>query len=175
MDLTDKTPEQPRTMLANAQAALARNPGHPRAAEQARACAAELARRGKARGGDLASIRWNPDAVDEALAPFVALSRSVPGNERTPHTRAGGAKVRGEVWIDTYSAIKANGVNRLIVCFVEKPGDDPIFALFDAGAGHALATWRDVVARADRVFGPGELGEALDAWREMAARAGATG
>src|SRR5687768_13332524 len=115
MDLSDnKTPEQLRTMLENAQAALARNPDRPRAAEQARVCAAELA-----------SIRWNPDAVDEALAPFVALSRSVPGNERTPHTRAGGAKVRGEVWIDTYTAIKANGVNRLIVCFVEKPRDDP--------------------------------------------------
>jgi hypothetical protein len=172
MDLSDKTPEQLRTMLANAQAALGRSPGHPRAAEQARTCAAELARRGKARGGDLASIRWNPDAVDEALAPFVALSKAVPGNERTPHTRAGGAKIRGEVWIDTYSAIKANGVNRLLVCFVEKPGDDPIFALFDAGAGHPLVTWRDVVARADRVFAPDRLGEALDAWREVAVRAG---
>ncbi len=74
--------------------------------------------------------------------------------------------------IDTHSAIKANGVNRLLVCFVEKPGDDPIFVLFDAGAGHPLVTWRDVVARADRVFAPDRLGEALDAWREVAARAG---
>lgn len=175
MELVEKTPEQLRTMLANARAMLDRNPGHPEAAAHARACAAELARQGKARGGDLASIRWNPDAVDEALAPFVALSKTVPGNERTPHTRAGGARQRGEVWIDTYTAIKANGVNRLVACFVEKPGDEPVFALFDAGAGHALSGWRDVVERADRVFGPGELGEALEAWREVAAVARGTG
>jgi hypothetical protein len=175
MDLSGKAPEQLRTMLANAQAVLDRSPGHRRAAEQARMCAVELARRGKARGSDLASVRWNPDAVDEALAPFLALSRSVPGNERTPHTRAGGAKVRGEVWIDTYTAIKAEGVNRVFVCFVERPGDEPVFVLFDAGVGHALTTWRDVVERADRVFGPDGLEEALDAWREVAARAGWTG
>lgn len=66
-------------------------------------------------------------------------------------------------------------MNRLFVCFVEKPGDEPVFALFDAGAGHALVTWRDVVDRADHVFAPDGLGEALKAWRGVAARAGRTG
>ena len=117
-------------------------------------------------------IRWNPVAVDEALAPFVALSKAVPGNKRTAHTRNGGAKRRGEVWIDTYTAIKANGVNRVFVCFVEKRGDEPTFVLFDENAVRNPHSWRDFVAQADRVFGPDRLREALDAWREVAAWAG---
>ncbi len=117
-------------------------------------------------------IRWNPIAVDEALAPFVALSKAVPGNERTAHTRNGGAKRRGEVWIDTYTAIKANGVNRVFVCYVEERGDEPTFVLFDENALRGPQSWREFVARADRVFGPDQLGEALEAWRGVAERAG---
>ena len=118
-------------------------------------------------------IRWDPDAVDEALAPFVALSKAVPGNQRTAHTRNGGAKRRGEKWIATYTTIKANGVNHMFVCYVEKRGDEPVFVLFDANAQRDPGNSREFEARAERRFGPNELGEALDAWREVAARAGA--
>lgn len=118
-------------------------------------------------------IRWDADAVDDALAPFVVLSKAVPGNRRTAHTRAGGAKRRKEKWIATYTAIKANGVNRMFVCYVEKRGDDPVFLLFDAGAERDSGDSREFETRAERRFRPDQLGEALDAWREVAARAGA--
>lgn len=118
-------------------------------------------------------LRWDPDAVDYALAPFAALSKAVPGNQRTAHTRNGGAKRRGEKWIATYTAIKANGVNRMFVCYVEKRGGEPVFVLFDADAARDPGNSRDFEARAERVFAPDGLGEALDAWREVAARAGA--
>ncbi len=70
----------------------------------------------------------------------------------------------GPPYIDTYSATKANGVIRVFLCFFEQPGDDPIFVLFDANAGHAPGSWRDVVA-------PGQLGETLETWRRSALRA----
>jgi hypothetical protein len=77
----------------------------------------------------------------------------------------------GPPYIDTYSVIEANGANRVFLCFVEKPGDDPIVVLFDGAGGHAPASWRGVVARADRVFAPGQLGKALGPWRRIASRA----
>lgn len=173
MDRSDKTPEQPRAEQTNGQAAHGRGAGHLRAAEQPQDCAAGLASPGKACGDDHSGIRWTRDAVDRALAPFVALSKAVPGNRRKAHVPGGGGRRSGELWVDAYSGIKANGLNYVLNCFIEKKGDDPIFALFDWGAGHATNSWRDVVARADRVFEPGQLAEALDAWREVAARAGA--
>lgn len=126
----------------------------------------------QARGDDPTGLPWTRDAVDAALAPFVALSKAVPGNRRKAHVPGGGGRRSGELWLDAYSGIKANGLNYVLNCFIEKKGDDPVFALFDWGAGHATTSWRDVVARADRVFGPDQLGEALEAWRGVAERAG---
>ena len=72
MDLSDKTPEQPRSTLENARTMLDRPPSAPRAVEQAR-------------GDDPTGLPWTRDAVDAALAPFVALSKAVPGNRRKAH------------------------------------------------------------------------------------------
>src|SRR3712207_6258909 len=113
MDLSDKPPEQPRSMLKDARTTLARPPGHPRAVEQAR-------------GDDPTGLRWTRDAVDAALAPFVALSEAVPGNRRKAHVPGGGGRRSGELWVDAYSGIKANGLNYVLNCFIEKKGDDPI-------------------------------------------------
>jgi len=95
----------------------------------------------------------------------------VPGDGRTTRARAGRGG-GGEVWLDTYTAAEANGLNCVFICFVEEPGGEPVFALLDAGAGHDLASWRDVGARADRVSTADELGEVPEAWRGIAVRAG---
>ena len=61
----------------------------------------------------------------------------------------------------------------MFVCYVEKRGDEPVFVLFDANAQRDPGNSREFEARADRVFGPDQLGDALEAWREVAAQAGA--
>ena len=77
-----------------------------------------------------AALRWNTLNVDEALAPFAELSRSIKQNQRTDYTRAGGYKMRGEKWIDSYTAIKTNKLNSLFGCTVDHPGAEPVFQLY---------------------------------------------
>ncbi len=75
------------------------------------------------------------------------------------------------MWVDTYSAIKAGGLNYIIVCYIEKPGDEPIFVIANEGTGQRASSWHDLVEKAEGKFPPEELSAALAMWRQIADRA----
>lgn len=93
----------------------------------------ELTARGGVKSEDYALLRWNQETVRQALEPFVAVSKSVAGNQRTTYTEAGGRKIgrsRADpewMWVDSYTAIKTPKVNAVFVAYVPQPGDDVYF------------------------------------------------
>lgn len=109
-------------------------------------------------------LKWNQRTVRNIFKEFVAVSRSVDGNSRTVYTEAGGKKIGRAIddperhWIDTYTAIKARGVNITFVCYIKEPGDNPRFEIQEQGdvlseysadgLAIALADWKKQAERA---------------------------
>jgi hypothetical protein len=154
------------------------------------AAAAEAGRRGletdpkraRASRPRAAAGEWTPARVEGALAPFIALTLTVPGNERhrkagTGFTHAGGLKRKGKAHIASYTGVKRGGVNAILVAYVERKGEMPIFALHaDEGAARSGPADEDtvasVLARAERTFTAEQLQtEALPLWQAIVARA----
>jgi hypothetical protein len=124
----------------------------------------ELTVRGGGKNSDYDLLEWNQESARTALAPFAEVSRTVPDNQRTTYTEAGGRKIgrsRGHpewMWIDSYTAIKTPKLNAVFVCYVPQPGDDAYFVLVLNGVD-------------DQVYQPSELPAALDRWRALAKEA----
>lgn len=171
MTLVEKTTSELRTQLANCQRVLARDAQNAKAQAIAKEISAVLASRRGSRRTDWQALDWNPDTIKRALEPFVALTRTVPQNGRTVFTEAGGAKLRGDSWIETYTSVKANGVNRLFIALVAKQGDDPVF-LIPAERGKSHGTIAQMIEGAEFRFGPDHLDEALRIWAEIIRAAG---
>jgi hypothetical protein len=156
MDLTKLTKDQLRNLVENAR----RKSRQDIATEALQ----ELTRRGGGRSSDYAMLRWNQEAVRQALAPFVEVSRAVPDNKRTAYTEAGGMKIGRRrddpewMWVDSYTAIKTPKINAVLVGYVPRPGDDAFFRLMID---------QEVVAR----FEPEDLPDALERWQAVAQEA----
>ena len=94
----------------------------------------ELFRRGKLKSND-ATLSWNQERVRLLLSRFVVCSEGVQSNRRTTYTEAGGLKIGrskddpDRKWVDSYTAIKTDGINAVLVCYIPKPGDEPYFEL----------------------------------------------
>jgi hypothetical protein len=99
------------------------------------------------------------------MAPFRNVAAKVEGSRRVAYTEAGGLKIGRPKsdpdykWIDTYSAIKTEKLNAYFVCYVPKPGDEPVFRL-------------SVDDKIEGEFFSMDLERALDVWRAVAQRAG---
>lgn len=121
----------------------------------------ELTSRGQARASDYTLLEWNQETVRTALVPFAEVARTVPDNQRTAYTEAGGRKIgrsRGDpewMWVDSYSAIKTPKLNAVFVGYVPRPGDDAYFVLLVDG-------------ETIRQFEPAELDDALGEWKVFA-------
>src|ERR1700677_704821 len=106
MDLTKRTPQELKNLLAN-------NERHGKT-DTVLAVLKEMARRGIANKNDFRHLTWNQDRVAEILKPFKEVASAVSGNQRVAYTQAGGLKIgRSKVdpewmWIDRYSAIKTS-------------------------------------------------------------------
>lgn len=141
--------------------ASARRYGHD---DYAQKVLRELQGRGWAERRDFDFLEWNQDKVKAALAPFVAVSETISDNRRTAYTEAGGRKIGRKqtdpdwMWIDTYTAMKAGGVNAVLVCHVPMPGDTPWFEV----------RLNEITQQR---YDPAELDAALVRWKELAAEA----
>lgn len=146
---------------------------------------AELALR-----GEKASVRRSVGAstrdehrAESALAPFIAVSKSVQGNRRTAFTAAGGLKLQGRVAVDVYTAIKCAEVNVILVAFAQEKRGDLVFSLIKIGdktvkrevapGFHGITDpdALDIIARAEAVFTEATLPDALPTWKDFADQA----
>jgi hypothetical protein len=157
-----------RTLLANAE--------RKGATDLITAVVQEMHLRGLARRGEYASLIWNQDRVDAALAPFAKVAATVKNNERTKYSQAGGGRIGTpkddptHIWIQSYAAIKISGVvNAVVLCEIKRPGDDPIFSL---ALNEGVETRHE--AKVIRTFEPVELPEALVEWEKIAQLASTT-
>lgn len=155
-DLPNLSLEELKNLLSNAQR-LGRD-------DVATDVLKELSRRGAARTADYAMLKWNQQTATEALQPFVQISLTVPGNQRTTYTEAGGRKIgRAKdhpewMWVDTYTAIKTPKVNAVFICYIPQPGEEAVFELRISG---------ETAAR----YSPDDLVAALARWTEIASEA----
>lgn len=124
----------------------------------------ELTRQGGGKLTDYDLLTWNQVTARAALAPFVEVSRTIPDNQRTSYTEAGGRKIGRSrddpewMWVDSYTAIKTGKLNIVFVCYIPRPGDDAHFILFADG---------QEVKR----YEPDELEAGLEHWRILSAAA----
>lgn len=124
----------------------------------------EMTTRGGVRSEEYALLRWNQESVRKALEPFVAVSKSVPDNQRTTYTQAGGRKIGCSkadpewMWVDSYTAIKTPTVNAVFVAYVPRPGDDVYFEAHREG-------------EVDRRFEADQLDAGLAYWSDLARNA----
>lgn len=107
-------------------------------------------------------LTWNEARMAEALRPFAEMARSVANSRRTAYTNGGGLRRRPKndperMCVDSYSAIKRNGINAAFAGRIKAPGDEPEFELLVNGD--------------KRLFKLSELGEALEEWKQIAAAA----
>lgn len=172
MAISEKTTAELRIQLENCRRALAVDPGNAKAQVLAREISAALAGRRGSRRKDWETLEWNPETIKRALEPFVSLTKTVPDNNRTVFTEAGGAKLRGEAWIETYTSVKANGVNRLFIALVAKQGDDPIFLIPSDKAKTPSRTIADLIENCDHKFTVEQLPEAQKIWAQIIRAAG---
>src|SRR5215471_7207975 len=125
--LTNLTPQQLKNLLANAE----------RMGETTttNAVVREMAARGIATRREYRALVWNQERIREIMQPFKQIASTVPGNQRTSYTEAGGLKIGrpkddpAHLWIDTYCAIKTVPINATFGCYVKQPGDEPEFQL----------------------------------------------
>jgi hypothetical protein len=115
----------------------------------------EMYDKGIAKSEHYAALSWNTLTVDETLSPFTEISRSIKQNQRTYYTKAGGYKMRGEKWIDSYTAIKTSKINTLFGCTVDYPGAEPVFQLYINNIPH-------------KRYIADELPAALEEWQQIA-------
>jgi hypothetical protein len=120
IDLKVQTASGLRNVLANSK--------RLRSAEMETAVVREMHERGIATRGEYAVFEWNQDRVDETMQPFARIAAGVPNNQRVKYTRAGGRKIGkskndpNHLWIDSYSAIKASGINAVFGCEIKGQG-----------------------------------------------------
>ena len=104
IDLEKLTPEQLKSLLANAER-LGKT-------ATANAVVKEMAHRRIATGQEYRALAWNQQRVREIMKRFKDVASAVPGNQRTSYTEAGGLRIGRpkddpeHLWIDTYCAIK---------------------------------------------------------------------
>jgi hypothetical protein len=156
MDLTKRTPQELKNLLAN-------NERHGQK-DAVVAVVQEMARRGIANKSHFRHLTWNQDRVAEVLSPFKQVASTVIGNERVNYTQAGGLKIGRSkndpdwMWIDSYCGIKTSSINAIFVCYVKRVGDEPLFQL-------------RIKEGVEQSFNADGLEEALEQWKEIAARA----
>jgi len=161
VDLNLKTKSELQQMLQN----CARRPDDAQAQYLAEEIKNVMSRRGLLNSSDWKG-KWNSAEVAEALKPFAEVAKSVKGNQRTSYTTAGGLHVgRNKMnpewkFVDSYSAIKTKNLNAVMICQVDRPGDDAIFVLQVSTGNKEKA----VVVQGDRTILPA----ALEKWKELA-------
>jgi len=126
IDLTAKSEEQLDNLITNYQ----------RAGQLAfvRKVVVEKARRRKATPKQLSLLEWNQERVTDVLTPFAELTKKIKNNRRVVYSIAGGGKHKDashpdHLWIDSYTAVKAKGINATFSCHIKHPGDEPTFIL----------------------------------------------
>lgn len=165
IDLKKQTPSGLRNLLVNSK--------RLHNAEMERAVVLEMHERGMATSREYVIFPWNQNRVDEVMLPFIKVAARVPDNQRVNYTRAGGRKIGSRkddpdhLWIDSYSAIKAGGINAVFGCEIKKPGGDPIFTLYLGGGSRREAT-------PSAVYNFDQLQDALAEWETIAHSASAS-
>jgi hypothetical protein len=172
MTLNDKNTEQLRIQLANCKRVLSREPQNEKAAKLVREISVALANRRGSRGKDYLDLEWNPETIRRTMKRFEALTKTVPNNGRTAFTEAGGAKKRGEAWIDAYTAVKTNGVNLSFGALVRKQGEEPVFRIRNSTPNGSINTTSALGENCDLQFSPAELDQAYDVWKGIILEAG---
>lgn len=129
--------------------------------------------------GDLGAVFAQ---VGELLAPFAAIAKTVPNNQRKALTDQGGllrGPDRTRIKVERYSAIKAGDINASVVCIVLRHGEranEPIFMLCHRGTGAIRErSIKEAEARAEIVCGVEGVRDLLARWSELAKLAGAPG
>lgn len=80
-------------------------------------------------------MSWDQDRVRTTLWPFKVIASTVKDNGRTSYTEAGGEKLHADsyghepYYVNTYSAIKAAGINAVFACNIKQAGEEPEFKL----------------------------------------------
>ncbi|MBR0651606.1 hypothetical protein GXW78_18190 [Roseomonas terrae] len=128
-----------REVYEGSRGQVQKDPNNSLAAATAARAEAELMRRGLMNPKTRRLIKqWTSGEVEDVMQPFIALSKSVPGNQRLPlrgFTSAGGAKRTGEMFIDAYTGVTTDRVNFVLVAYAKKRGDVPWFGLYDMSQG----------------------------------------
>lgn len=172
MQFNGKSKADLRTRLSNCLKAKSRDPDNSEINDLIRALSIELSRRIGALRKDWQALAWNPETVGRAMERFVALTRTVPNNDRTYFTDSGGFKKRGMVWVDMYTAIKTGNYNIAFNAIIKEVGDDAIFIIWDSNMNRTSETVDAMIETSTMRFGPEELDEAYSAWKEIATKAG---
>jgi hypothetical protein len=103
---------------------------------------------------------------------FVAITNTVPNNQRINFTQNGDFKQRGIVWINYYTSVKTNEINKEFDAIVNAAGDDPVFLIRDCYANASTDILQEFVDTCESKFRHDQLDEAYAAWREIVASAG---
>lgn len=174
MDYSTKSDADVLSMLDGARRRLAENSQNESARRVIDAAEAEAIRRGLLNARTKTRIqKWSAGDVEDLLAPFIDLTRSVPCNTRVEKngiTHAGGLKIKGEMAIDSYTAIKAKHVDAVLVAYAKDRGDVPYFLLLERLSPEAADRTQRGRFEVSTV-----VDEALPLWRELARAAGAPG
>jgi hypothetical protein len=160
-----------RQILEGARVRLAASAHNKAARAVFDAAQAEAVRRGLTSTRTTERIKnWTTADVEEVLRPFTELTKSVPNNARLPTkgvTHAGGLRVKGEMAIDSYTAIKTKSVDAMLVAYAREKSDIPHFILLERQS--PMDKERTETGR----FTAGTLlEEALPRWRLLAQKAG---
>jgi len=120
----------------------------------------EKVKRGTATRKQIKLLTWNQERADLELQPFIDVSTSVPGNQKTTHS-TGGKRISGQYWVDRYTGIKNDYVHAYFACHIEERGSEAIFE------------FRDIREDTTIRFTHDDLGKALELWRALGKKAGA--
>jgi hypothetical protein len=135
MDYSTKSDADLLQILEGARKRLAEDATNQVALKVFDAAQTEAVRRGLLNAHTKARIKaWTAADVEDLLAPFIELTKTVHDNARLRRrgkgfTNAGGKRIKGEMWIDAYTAIKARAIDAELVAYAAKKGDVPNFLL----------------------------------------------
>jgi len=133
MDYSNKSDANLLQILEGSRGRLTENSGNTLARGVFEAAQVEALRRGLLSPRTKTRItKWTAADIEEILLPFTALTKSIPNNARLAGrgiTHAGGLKLKGEMAINSYTAIKARGVDVVLVACAKEKGDVPYFIL----------------------------------------------
>jgi hypothetical protein len=132
-DYSTKSNADVLKILEGAKGRLAENAGNESALRVFASAQSEALKRGLLHPRTKMKIkRWSAVEVADLLSPFADLAKSVMNNARLPGrgmTHAGGLKLKGEMEINSYTAIRANGVDVVLAAYAERKNDIPYFIL----------------------------------------------